>query len=51
MKIYGIRDSYARMPSAKGDASQGTFFEIYGNLVMRDFLYYKKLRAAKDYSL
>ena len=25
-----------------GDASQGTFFEVYGNFVIRYFLYYKK---------
>ena len=29
----GIRDSFAHMSPARDDASQGTFFEIYGNLV------------------
>ncbi|MFQ8601665.1 MAG: hypothetical protein ACLSAO_01135 [Anaerovoracaceae bacterium] len=30
------------MSPSRGDASQGTFFEVYGNLVIRYFLYYKK---------
>ncbi|MFQ8601764.1 MAG: hypothetical protein ACLSAO_01630 [Anaerovoracaceae bacterium] len=30
------------MSPSRGDASQGTFFEVYGNLVKRYFLYYKK---------
>ena len=30
------------MSPARGDASQGTFFEVYGNLIIRYFLYYKK---------
>ena len=38
----GIRDSFAHMSPSRGDASQGIFFEVYGNLVIRYFLYYKK---------
>ena len=30
------------MSPARGDASQGTFFEVYGNLLLLYFLYYKK---------
>ena len=30
------------MSPAGGDASQGTFFEVYGNLLLLYFLYYKK---------
>ena len=29
----GIKDSFAHMSPARGDAPQGTFFEVYGNLV------------------
>ena len=38
----GIVDSFVHMPHAGGDAPQGTFFEVYGNLIKLYFLYYKK---------
>ena len=38
-------------PQVGGDASQGTFFEVYGNFVIRYFLYYKKAQQLKTATL